>query len=199
MISSYKDYCHYIECDRIASKRTRSFFDRTFLSLFLTRDLIWTFQKLLRLHEYHLNCNRGVMGLFTKYLVHYRFRVLSVRLGYTIPPNVFGPGLSIAHRGTIVINSNARIGNNCRIHIDVNIGAVGKSSQAPMIGNNVYIGPGAKIFGDIKIGNNSLIGANAVVNKSFEEGNVVIGGVPAKVIGVSNVDDHLIRATDIIG
>ena len=80
---------------------------------------------------------------------------------------MFGPGLSIAHAGTIVVNSNAKIGANCRIHVCVNIGAdVTDGSKAPIIGDNCYIGPGAKLFGSIILGNNVGIGANAVVNKS---------------------------------
>ena len=54
--------------------------------------------------------------------------------------------------------------------------------KAPKIGNNVYIGPGAVLFGDIEIADNCWIGANAVVNKSFLESYSVIAGVPAKVI-----------------
>ena len=52
---------------------------------------------------------------------------------------------------------------------------------APVIGNNVYISPGAKLFGGIMIGDNVIIGANAVVNKSFPS-NVVIAGCPAKIV-----------------
>ena len=66
---------------------------------------------------------------------------------------------------------------------NVNIGANGGSSKAPQIGNNVYIGPGAVIYGDISIADGCYIGANAVVNKSFVEPNSIIAGVPAKVIG----------------
>lgn len=54
-------------------------------------------------------------------------------------------------------------------------------SGAPRLGDNVYIGPGAKIFGPIEIGDNVAIGANAVVNKSFPD-SVTIAGVPAKII-----------------
>ena len=83
------------------------------------------------------------------------------------------------HWGSIVISSRAIIGCNARIHSCVNIGA--DKSGAPVIGDNVYIGPGAKIFGNISIGNNVKIGANAVVNKSFPS-DVSIAGVPAKII-----------------
>jgi serine O-acetyltransferase len=54
-----------------------------------------------------------------------------------------------------------------------------------MIGDNCYIGPGAKIFGAIEIGPDVAIGANAVVNKSFPGGGVTLGGIPARVISQS--------------
>ncbi|MEQ9413232.1 MAG: hypothetical protein RIF39_05350 [Cyclobacteriaceae bacterium] len=139
------------------------------------------------------------MNYILNFIVKYRYQTLSVKLGYTIPVNVVGPGLSIAHRGTIVINGNAKIGANCRLHVCVNIGASGKSNKAPVIGDNVYIGPGAKIFGDIIIGSNTIIGANAVINKSFETGNIAIGGVPGQSIGSGNIEDHIIVATKIVG
>ena len=53
---------------------------------------------------------------------------------------------------------------------------------APIIGNNVYIGPGAILFGDITIADNVSIGANATVNRSFTESNVVIAGTPAEIV-----------------
>ena len=113
-------------------------------------------------------------------IAKYRFRRISVKLGYSISPNVFGPGLSLPHRGNIVVNPQTRIGENCRIHVGVNIGA--HHGKAPRIGNNVYIGPGAIIFGDVEIADNCSIGANATVNKSFTERNAVIAGTPAGVV-----------------
>ena len=86
------------------------------------------------------------------------------------------------------MNPNAKIGKNCRIHVGVNIGSAADSDETPVIGDNVYIGPGAKIFGGIVIGNNTVIGANAVVNKSFPEGGVTIGGIPAKIISAKSSD-----------
>ena len=93
---------------------------------------------------------------------------------------MFGPGLSLPHRGNIIVNPQTKIGENCRIHVGVNIGA--HHDKAPRIGNNVYIGPGAIVFGDIEIADNISIGANATVNKSFTEPNVAIAGTPAKVV-----------------
>ena len=156
---------------------------------FLTNE-IFIFETRLRKLEFALNCSKNpIRILFRKIL----FRRISVKLGYSISPNTFGPGLSIAHRGTIVVNGGARIGANCRIHVDVNIGTeAGKSFAAPTIGDNCYIGPGAKIFGSIEIGPNSVIGANSVVNKSFIEGNQTLGGIPAKKISDNSSEGLLI-------
>ena len=85
------------------------------------------------------------------------------------------------------MNSASKIGKNCCIMNNVNIGANGGSSKAPVIGDNVYIGPGAVIYGDIIIADGCYIGANAVVNKSFCDVNSIIAGVPAKIVGNDDV------------
>lgn len=139
---------------------------------FFTRPLAY-YQKMLRKHEYYQNTNSFNAKLFGVF-----FKLLSIYFGFTIPVNVFKSGLYIVHWGNIVISSKAKIGKNCRIHSGVNIGEYG---GAPIIGDNVYIGPGSKIFGPITIGNNVKIGANAVVNKSFPD-NCSIAGVPARII-----------------
>lgn len=137
------------------------------------------FLRRLRRIEYIYNCKRNnpfaTFYLFGLELINHR---AGVRLGYTIPKNVFGAGLCLVHHGTIVVSPKARVGENCRLHPSTSIGDY---NGAPIIGNNVYIAPGAKIFGDICIGNNVAIGANAVVNKSFGD-NVTLGGIPAAVI-----------------
>ena len=94
-----------------------------------------------------------------------------------------GEGFYIGHFGGIVVNPMVKIGKNCNISHGVTIGLGIKDEQNgfPIIGDNVFIGPGAKIFGDVKIGNNVAIGANSVVTKSFED-NVTIAGVPATII-----------------
>ena len=107
--------------------------------------------------------------------------------------------MSIAHHGTIVINGGAIIGANCRLHACVNIGTeAGYGDKAPNIGDNCYIGPGVKIYGNISIANGTAIGANAVVNKSFSEENIAIAGIPAKKIADVDTHDFLIPATMII-
>jgi serine O-acetyltransferase len=182
MIQNKIDYIKYLERDRIALDVYNDTFLNKLKNLFFPNP-VWKFQRLMRKLEYRVNCkNKGVNKLYIIYL-KYKFRKLSIKLNFSIPINVFGPGLSIVHYGTIIINYTTRIGANCRIHACVNIGASGGEVQGPILGDNVYIAPGAKIFGNIRIPNNTAIGANAVVNKSFEKENTIIAGVPAKVLG----------------
>ena len=175
LINSKSDLKYYLNEDKKALK-----INKRFPSLF--SDEIWRFQIRLRKCEFAENCLKS--KIYTPYRLWRKLllKQLSVKLGFTIPINVFGPGLSIAHYGNIVINQEAKIGKNCRIQEGVNIGSTGGSSIAPIIGDNVFIGTGAKIIGDIKIANNIAVGAGSVVVKSFEESGVTIAGVPAKKI-----------------
>jgi len=146
---------------------------------------IWKFQKSLRMCEYLFAIkSKSPFYKLKKLWYAYRFKKLSIRLGFTIPAHVFGPGLRILHRGNIIVHGESKIGSNCMINACVVIGTkAGFVSKVPTIGNNVYIATGAKIFGDIFIADGCVIGANAVVNKSFTEPNTIIAGVPAKAIG----------------
>lgn len=152
----------------------------------LLRDPVNMFIALLRLKEWTVN---GRVVLPLRILIAIMFRRQAVRLGFSIPPNVFGPGLAIVHYGPIVVNGNARVGENCRVHTCVNIGGDGRLVDeelarrlAPCIGNNVYIGPGAKIYGGVQIADGIAIGANAVVNASSYKAGVTLAGIPAKVV-----------------
>lgn len=91
-------------------------------------------------------------------------------------------GLQIHHYGNLVVNGGVRVGRNCSIHQGVNIGSNIGSDSVPQIGNNVWIGPGAKIFGAIKIADNVCIGANTVVNKSILQPNVTVAGNPSRIV-----------------
>lgn len=92
-------------------------------------------------------------------------------------------GLYIGHFGGIFIHSNAKIGKNCNISQDVTIGvkAPFETVSAPVIGDNVYIGAGAKVLGGIRVGNYAVIGANAVVVKDVPD-RAIVGGIPAKIL-----------------
>lgn len=139
------------------------------------KDILHRHLTLLRKAEYYTNKNNKIMSLL------YKVRLQRIQNLYAlhVPLNTCGIGLNIVHIGPVVINSNARIGANARIHVGVNIGANAGGSEAPRIGDNVYIGPGAKIFGDIEIASGVAIGANAVVNKTCLTEGITLVGVPA--------------------
>lgn len=191
MIITKKDLRFYLEADKVALRkkiqRPKIFSDE-----------IWKFQILLRKYEYYNNCKSNKFNRLLKIYYRYNFHKMSIKLNFSIPINVFCAGLSIAHYGTIVVNSNARIGENCRIQENVTIGATSGNTKAPTIGNNVFIGTGAKVIGDIKIGNGVVIGAGAVVTKSFIENNITIAGVPAKKISNNNSRLSCVDAANIV-
>jgi serine O-acetyltransferase len=191
MIQSKEDYLYYLEADRL------SLGIKGTLGEFFLHD-IWKFERCLRKVEYYQNCRNTLFWKPYRIFLNFRFRSLSTRLGFFILPNVFGPGLSIGHPGTLIINGAAKVGKNCRIHTCVYIATkAGHTTKAPVIGNNVYIGPGAKIFGEIEIADGIAIGANSVVNKSFVEPDITIGGVPARKISDKGSEGLLIRGTQI--
>lgn len=189
MISSKQEYENYIKEDMHAYGLTH-LPKYLFLNPFDIDLEIWRFQMALRKCEYLYNLDNGsIIWKIRKFLAAKKFKKLSCKLGFTINPNCFGPGLRIAHRGTIVVNGQCRIGSNCTINACVNIGIkAGFNDQFPKIGNNVYIGPGAKIYGDIYIADGVAIGANAVVNKSCHIPNSILVGIPAKEKGIVSVN-----------
>lgn len=94
-----------------------------------------------------------------------------------------GSGLYIGHFGGIVVNQNAIIGKNCNISHQVTLGKANRGVRKgyPVIKDNVYIGPGAKIVGNVCVGNNVAIGANCVVTDDVPDNSVIVG-IPGKVI-----------------
>jgi serine O-acetyltransferase len=95
-------------------------------------------------------------------------------------------GLYVGHSGGISISHAAVIGKNLRISQQVTIGVSGEGEKrgCPVIGDDVYIGPGAKIFGKITIGNNVKIGANAVIHKDIPDNAVVVLEPGYKIIRI---------------
>lgn len=188
-IQSREDYIRFLECDKIALRVPRN---RKWPRPFL--DDVWRYQILLRKLEYRL-VRRGLINRIVAGFTKLRFKRLGVRLGFTVDPYVFGPGLSIAHYGSLTVNPNAKVGSNCRIHEGVTIGATNGSDKAPIIGVNCFIGSGAKVIGDIIIGDNVAIGAGAVVVNSYADSNITLGGVPAKIISNNGSDSNIVKAT----
>lgn len=181
MIKTRKELKKYLEQDRIALGVKQLSLKGKIKNMFFPNH-IYSFQKAMRKAEFYGNNKRNIFYLILFAYFFFKYKKLSVKLGFSIPMNVFGPGLAIIHYGTIVVNPRAKVGANCRIHVCTNIGESGGVAGAPKIGDNVYIGPGAKIYGDITIANNAVIAANAAVNKSILEEGMLVAGVPAKVI-----------------
>ncbi len=94
-----------------------------------------------------------------------------------------GYGLHIGHFGSIVINPDAVIGNNCNISQGLTIGS--NHDNPAVIGNNVYIGPNVCIVENVKIGNNVTIGAGSVVTKDIPDDATAAGNY-AKVLNFNN-------------
>lgn len=120
---------------------------------------------------------------------------LKYKYGYDIPAEtLISGGFYIGHFGGIVISPKAVIGKNCNISQGVTIGfnARGKKKGYPVIGNCVYIAPGAKIIGNITIGDNVAIGANAVVIDDIPDNAVAVGN-PAKVISFEGSVGYVIN------
>lgn len=172
MITCWKDYRDYLVRDRRALNRSLSIGG-------WVADDVWRYQRRLRTYEFLLNTGHRVPAAFA----YLRMTKLGNRLGFSIGPNVFGPGLSIAHPGTLAVNEHARVGANCRISVNVTIGSdLYQSDAAPVIGDDCFLGPGACVLGAVTLGNNVKVGANAVVTRSFAEDNLTLAGVPAKVL-----------------
>lgn len=109
------------------------------------------------------------------------YAFFSIFMGISIPRGAtIGKGFRIYHYGGVVLNPLTVIGYNCSIHQGVTIGVRNTYTDVPVIGNNVTVGAGAKLLGDIKIGNNVIIGANAVVLCDVPNDSIAVG-IPAKV------------------
>ena len=151
--------------------------------LMLLKDpdyLLWKYVKVLRYTEYYYNQKRYILY----YIMQRLKNVRGYKLGITIWHNTVGEGLKIWHHGSVVVNGHARIGKNCQLHGNNCIGNKGIGKEAaPIIGNNVDIGFGAQVIGEVHITDNVVIGSNAVVTRDCLQEGAILAGVPAKIIG----------------
>jgi len=100
------------------------------------------------------------------------------------PAARFGQGIMIDHATGFVVGETAVVGNNCSFLHAVTLGGSGKETgnRHPKIGENVLVGAGAKILGNITVGEGSRIAAGSVVLRNVPP-HVTVAGVPAKVVG----------------
>ena len=96
----------------------------------------------------------------------------------------------------IFISCNAKIGKNCVIFHQVTIGSNtlpdSRGNGAPVIGDNVYIGCGAKIIGNVRVGNNVRIGANCVVTQDIPDNATVVLEKPRIIVHAEPKDNRFI-------
>jgi len=130
------------------------------------------FMTVFRLTQHFRKRNRPLFYFFFLWL-----RRLKYKYGFDISYRAqISEGLYIGHFGNIVVHGDTVIGSNCNISQGITIGVsnYGKNIGIPVIGNNVFIGPGACIFGKIIIGDNVTIGANAVVTEDIPNSVTVL-------------------------
>lgn len=156
----FEEIQHWKKCTRRTEKPRFDIFSSLMLELKEYRTLL----------QYRL-------GGYSKLLLKMLFPGMDTL--YINTPEI-GPRLFIQH-GFATNISAKRIGSDCWINQQVTIGYT-FDSEPPVIGNGVRISAGAKVLGQIEIGDNAIIAANAAVVKSVEE-NMIVGGVPAKIIG----------------
>ena len=178
MIQSKADLKHYL------SEDFKRFGKKPNIKDWVLKNEVWyicKYQRHLRYVEYYKNTNKSkILFLFHFFL----YKRLGFKLRFTIYPNTLGSGFRIYHTGDFLhVKKNCRIGKNCTLLPGVVIGNknLDDDDSWAILGDNCYIGLGAKIFGQVSIGNNVVIGANSVVVKDIPD-NCVVSGIPAKII-----------------
>jgi len=124
-----------------------------------------------------------IISHLLKVIAFLLFKIIEMLTGISLPASAkIGKGFYVGHFGYVILHSDVEIGENCSVGPGVVIGTRGVGEQGvPVIGDNVYIGVGAKVLGKIKIGSNAKVGANAVVLEDVPDGATVVG-IPAKII-----------------
>ncbi|MFT3790718.1 MAG: hypothetical protein QM741_06505 [Rudaea sp.] len=123
---------------------------------------------------------RAIRPLLLSYPFKLVYRILNtlveILFGISVSTNFeIGPGFYIGHFSCIFVHGT--LGRNCAVGQGVTIGSkgAGKSNGNPQIGDNVYIGAGAKVLGRIRVGNDVIVGANTVVVKDVPDRTRVVG------------------------
>jgi serine O-acetyltransferase len=115
--------------------------------------------------------------------------------GIDVPASTrVGPGLYINHPGGIVVHNQATIGANCNLSHGVTLGESNRGPRKgfPVVGDGVYIGPGAKLVGAVHVGDDVAVGANCVVTSDVPD-HAVVAGVPGRVISQDGAAGYVNR------
>lgn len=165
----------YLKADlqRLSPNRKASL--RTLLAGLLSQG----FQAITVFRLFNWIHRRGFPGQPIRFLCE---RFIEITTGISIPAccNI-GAGLRIHHFGGIILHPTAVLGENCTLYHGVTIGDRGGEGGAAVIGNNVLLGAGSKIIGELTIGDNVIVGANTVVTKDVPADTVAVGS-PARYL-----------------
>lgn len=172
MIRTKKELEFYIKADYMMN---RGYFKPSLkqrIKQLFFPDYLMNFLVAMRKVDYYSHNGKGG-GVFFK-LNRMKFNKLSLKLGFSISPDVFGYGLIIPHYGTIVVGPSNKIGNYAVLHTSTCI-----TSRPKTIGNNFYLSTGAKVTTGENLGDNIMVSANSVVIKGCPQGNALLVGAPA--------------------
>lgn len=135
-----------------------------------------------RLGRWRYGVRPALLRKLFSLIYRFLFKLVQIMTGIELPCEVeIGRNFVIDHFGGVIVSGYAKFGDNCRIRNGVVVGLRRVEEKvAPVIGNNVDIGAGAKVLGPIRIGDNVLIGANAVVMQDVPDNSIAVG-VPAIV------------------
>ncbi|HVO63056.1 MAG TPA: serine O-acetyltransferase [Terriglobales bacterium] len=119
-----------------------------------------------------------------RFLARFNSQVVRLFTGIEIHPGAeIGRRFFIDHGMGVVIGETAVVGDNVTLYQGVTLGGTGKEhgKRHPTIGDNVVIGTGARVLGNIRVGENCRIGANSVVLRSVPDNSTVVG-VPGHIV-----------------
>jgi len=175
-----KMYFELLEMDRIANGMKRKFPVPFY-------DYNWIYLRRMRRIEYLQGKQCTFLSKIRLGYNKFMLRQLSVKCGITLPPGVFGGGVSLYHYGSVICNNKVKAGKFVTIQSDVNI------SENVILGDNVYLAPGSKVLANVEIAEGVIIGANAVVTKSIKEAYTSWAGIPARKISNKGYIDRTLN------
>jgi serine O-acetyltransferase len=151
------------------------------------REIPWSWPRVLRavlaeqgawaVIEYRLRHAARRFGVPGRALGLVSQKAVEILTGISISSTAeIGPGLYIGHFGGIFVGAGVRIGEDCNLSQQVTLGLA--ASGSPVLGDRVYVAPGAKVSGAVTVGDDARIGANAVVVRDVDPGATAVG-VPA--------------------
>ncbi len=160
-----------------------------------------------RLFHYLWSLDLGILSCPLKILIRFLAYIVRIITNIEIhPAAVLGKNFFIDHGFGVVIGETTIVGDNVTVYQGVTLGGVSikREKRHPTLGNNIIVGAGAKVLGNISIGDYVQIGANSVVVRDVPSNSTVVG-IPGRIIkmngdlrdAIDNLDHH--KTPDYIG